>query len=251
MPTYAVRAPLARWLARGGGARRRRPRAVPAARRRAAARSPTQRSSRRHVVRRRHRPGTTRRRHARGDRGDPGRGRVVRRRPLHPGARARRRPRPGRPRARTASHGPAAASSSRRTARWSTTRTRSDPWRWTHAGLERLFAANGDWRSVTVSPGSGTASCSRDAERDLPRTRAAPDAAAPVRGPAVSVLNRIARWLDRRSPTLRARDPARSPGTTTSSRSDPRESRPPAAHGPTRWWPPGRQSRPPAWCGHS
>ena len=34
-----------------------------------------------------------------------------------------------------------------------------DLWRWTHAGLERLFHDNGDWASVTVTPGSGTAAC--------------------------------------------------------------------------------------------
>ena len=33
-----------------------------------------------------------------------------------------------------------------------------DLWRWTGAGLERLFRENGDWASVTVSAGSGTAS---------------------------------------------------------------------------------------------
>jgi SAM-dependent methyltransferase len=34
-----------------------------------------------------------------------------------------------------------------------------DLWRWTHAGLERLFHDHGDWTSVTVTPGSGTAAC--------------------------------------------------------------------------------------------
>ncbi len=34
-----------------------------------------------------------------------------------------------------------------------------DLWRWTHEGLERLFVANGDWSSVGVRPGSGTAAC--------------------------------------------------------------------------------------------
>jgi SAM-dependent methyltransferase len=34
-----------------------------------------------------------------------------------------------------------------------------DHWRWTHTGLERLFARNGDWRSVRVVPGAGTAAC--------------------------------------------------------------------------------------------
>ncbi len=34
-----------------------------------------------------------------------------------------------------------------------------DYWRWTHAGLERLFAENGDWRAVSVRPAAGAASC--------------------------------------------------------------------------------------------
>jgi SAM-dependent methyltransferase len=32
-----------------------------------------------------------------------------------------------------------------------------DFWRWTHDGLERLFRDNGDWSSLTVRPGAGTA----------------------------------------------------------------------------------------------
>lgn len=34
-----------------------------------------------------------------------------------------------------------------------------DLWRWTHAGLESVFHANGEWSKVTVVPGSGPASC--------------------------------------------------------------------------------------------
>jgi SAM-dependent methyltransferase len=34
-----------------------------------------------------------------------------------------------------------------------------DLWRWTHAGLERLFRENGDWTAVTVTPASGTTAC--------------------------------------------------------------------------------------------
>ncbi len=34
-----------------------------------------------------------------------------------------------------------------------------DLWRWTHAGLERLFGENGAWSAVTVTPGAGTAAC--------------------------------------------------------------------------------------------
>jgi len=34
-----------------------------------------------------------------------------------------------------------------------------DYWRWTYAGLERLFTEQADWESVDVTPGGGTASC--------------------------------------------------------------------------------------------
>ena len=34
-----------------------------------------------------------------------------------------------------------------------------DYWRWTHAGLHRLFTANASWQSVDVRPGAGTATC--------------------------------------------------------------------------------------------
>jgi SAM-dependent methyltransferase len=82
-----------------------------------------------------------------------------------------------------------------------------DPWRWTHEGLERLFAANGEWASVTVSPGSGTASSlamlnAIFLEHALRRTPLRP-----LRGPVVAALNRLARWLDGRSPTLRGTRP--------------------------------------------
>jgi SAM-dependent methyltransferase len=32
-----------------------------------------------------------------------------------------------------------------------------DLWRWTHRGLERLFSENGEWSSLSVRPGAGTA----------------------------------------------------------------------------------------------
>lgn len=34
-----------------------------------------------------------------------------------------------------------------------------DYWRWTHAGLERLFLTNAAWSAVTVSPAAGTTAC--------------------------------------------------------------------------------------------
>lgn len=35
----------------------------------------------------------------------------------------------------------------------------ADYWRWTHAGLEKLFVENGTWSSVRVTPASGTTAC--------------------------------------------------------------------------------------------
>ena len=74
-----------------------------------------------------------------------------------------------------------------------------DLWRWTHEGLRRLFEESGDWRSVTVTPGSGTASSlamlnAIYLEHVLRRTPLRP-----IRGAVVAGLNRAARALDRRS----------------------------------------------------
>lgn len=35
----------------------------------------------------------------------------------------------------------------------------TDYWRWTHAGLEKLFRENGEWASIRVTPASGTTAC--------------------------------------------------------------------------------------------
>jgi SAM-dependent methyltransferase len=35
----------------------------------------------------------------------------------------------------------------------------NDLWRWTHAGLERLFRDNAEWGSLDVRPGAGTTAC--------------------------------------------------------------------------------------------
>jgi len=82
-----------------------------------------------------------------------------------------------------------------------------DYWRWTHAGLERLFHENGEWSSVTVTAGSGTAATlamlnAIYLEHLLRRTplRA-------LRGPVVAVLNRVAADLDQRLPRLREAGP--------------------------------------------
>ena len=214
MPTYAVRAPLARWLDERGAACGSRPRRVPPARRRLRREAVPRRCSRRTSP---STSGSTPLPNAdaelvRADRGDPRGGRLVRRRPLHPGARARRRPGAGRSRARTASPGPVAACSSRRTARWSTTRTPSTSGAGRTKGSERLFAENGDWRSVTVTPGSGTASSlamlnAIYLEHVLRRTPLRP-----VRGAVVAGLNRArarARPARPRAPRAAPRHPRR------------------------------------------
>ena len=82
-----------------------------------------------------------------------------------------------------------------------------DLWRWTGAGLERLFSANGEWASVTVSAGAGTAASlsmlnAIYLEHVLRRT--------PLRlgrGAIVAALNRVARALDRRVGGLRDERP--------------------------------------------
>jgi SAM-dependent methyltransferase len=77
-----------------------------------------------------------------------------------------------------------------------------DLWRWTHAGLERLFSDNGEWRSLTVRPGSGTAACVGmvvSIYLDLALRRAH---LAPLGRGLVSAVNRAARGLDARSPLL-------------------------------------------------
>ena len=82
-----------------------------------------------------------------------------------------------------------------------------DLWRWTHAGLERLFRDNADWSAVRVEPGSGTAACLAMLASiyvDLASRRA--HAGFVGRG-LVSWLNGAAGALDRRSATLRGVGP--------------------------------------------
>jgi len=82
-----------------------------------------------------------------------------------------------------------------------------DLWRWTHEGLERLFRDNGDWGSVTIRPGSGTASCVGmvlSIYLDLLCRKAG---AGLVGRALVSAVNRAAEAIDRRSRRLREPGP--------------------------------------------
>ena len=75
-----------------------------------------------------------------------------------------------------------------------------DYWRWTHAGLRRLFEEHGDWHSVEVAPGAGTAATlamllGTYVEIALRRT--------PLARPPVWLLNSVGSALDARVRTLR------------------------------------------------
>ncbi|MHB8470409.1 MAG: class I SAM-dependent methyltransferase [Gaiellaceae bacterium] len=82
-----------------------------------------------------------------------------------------------------------------------------DLWRWTHDGLERLFRDNGDWSLVAVRPGAGTAAtlamliahvldlfCKRAHARVLGR-------------PLIAGLNAVGGALDRAVPLLAGTEP--------------------------------------------
>jgi SAM-dependent methyltransferase len=82
-----------------------------------------------------------------------------------------------------------------------------DYWRWTHAGLLRLFGENGPWSSVEVTPGSGTTACIGMLAAtyiDLFAKRAQLRRA--VR-PLIAAVNAVARALDNSSPALRSPRP--------------------------------------------
>lgn len=83
----------------------------------------------------------------------------------------------------------------------------TDYWRWTHAGLEKLFADNGSWASVRVTPASGTTACLGmllAMYLDLALRRAHAGAFAK---PLVAGINTVAGAVDGRSAQLREPGP--------------------------------------------
>ena len=83
----------------------------------------------------------------------------------------------------------------------------ADLWRWTHAGLERLFTTNGEWASVTVTPAAGTTATLGmltaiyiDLVFKNLRLRAAGR-------PFILAVNRVAAAIDARSATLSGTGP--------------------------------------------
>ena len=83
----------------------------------------------------------------------------------------------------------------------------TDYWRWTHAGLEKLFRDNADWASVRVSPASGTTACLgmiASLYLSLAARRAHLGA---VSRPLIAGINTIAEAIDDRSAKLREPGP--------------------------------------------
>jgi SAM-dependent methyltransferase len=78
-----------------------------------------------------------------------------------------------------------------------------DLWRWTHDGLERLFRANGDWSSVTVRPGAGTAATVAMLVAHVIDLLAKRARLRPLGAPFVALLNASGEALDRAVPPLR------------------------------------------------
>ncbi|HSL66171.1 MAG TPA: class I SAM-dependent methyltransferase [Gaiellaceae bacterium] len=82
-----------------------------------------------------------------------------------------------------------------------------DLWRWTHAGLERLFHENGDWSAVSVRPGSGTAACVGMIVGTFMHLLAKRLGVPALAKPVIALLNAAGEALDARVPALREPQP--------------------------------------------
>ena len=78
-----------------------------------------------------------------------------------------------------------------------------DLWRWTHDGLERLFRDNGDWSSVAVRPGAGTAATIAMLIAHLTDLLCKRAHVRALGAPFVAGLNLAGEALDRAVPMLR------------------------------------------------
>lgn len=78
-----------------------------------------------------------------------------------------------------------------------------DLWRWTHDGLERLFRDNGDWSSLTVRPGAGTAATVAMLMAHLTDLLFKRAGVRVLATPLVAGLNLAGEGLDRAIPLLR------------------------------------------------
>ena len=78
-----------------------------------------------------------------------------------------------------------------------------DLWRWTHSGLDRLFRDNGDWSSVSVSTGAGTAATVAMLVAHLVDLLFKRAGVRTLDRPLVALLNVGGETLDRAVPLLR------------------------------------------------
>ncbi len=79
----------------------------------------------------------------------------------------------------------------------------NDYWRWTHTGLRRLFERNGDWRSIDVTPGAGSAAGLAMLIARFVHLLAKRAHVTPAARPLVAALNTGATRLDARVASLR------------------------------------------------
>ena len=79
----------------------------------------------------------------------------------------------------------------------------NDLWRWTHAGLERLFRDNGEWASLEVRPGAGTTACLGMLLTHTIELLAGRAHLRPAVRPLVWGVNRLAEAIDGRVESLR------------------------------------------------
>jgi SAM-dependent methyltransferase len=82
-----------------------------------------------------------------------------------------------------------------------------DYWRWTHAGLRRLFESSGQWKAIDIEPNGDVVAClgyiaAQFVDEGLERLRLKR-----VRRLLLAAFNRAVVWVDRRYPP-RARVPA-------------------------------------------
>jgi SAM-dependent methyltransferase len=78
-----------------------------------------------------------------------------------------------------------------------------DYWRWTHAGLARLFAGAGDWAGVTVDPCAGTTACLGFLLSEYLHLFTKRLHAGALARPMIAALNTVAASIDARVPQLR------------------------------------------------
>ena len=80
----------------------------------------------------------------------------------------------------------------------------TDYWRWTHAGLQRLFERSADWASVSVTPVGGAATCLAAMSAVYADLLFRKAHLTPLSRASVWTLNSLGGLVDRAVPSLRA-----------------------------------------------